>query len=90
MLKKIAPWVLAFLAAALLAPLPFMVTIDHALSRRLTPLGIHQPWLNAVWILGGLPVTTLAILASWRRRPGTAAACLGFIAGSLIEVLGKH
>ena len=83
---------MVFLVAAALASTRFVRVINLAFSHFLVPLGRTWPWLNGVWVAGGVPLSLLAVLwASRARSRGQRLRLLGlFVAGGIIELLAKH
>jgi hypothetical protein len=84
-----ASYAVVFLAAAAVAWLGVAVPWDRAVARALAPLGTHAPWINLVWVVGGVPVTGMAAIVGslvtrrWRW--------LGlWVAGAALEVAVKH
>jgi membrane-associated phospholipid phosphatase len=79
---------------AWLAPHPAVEAWNRHWATAMRPLALRWPWLNVVWILGGVPVTAAALaLGIWRQdrlRRRWLAGVLAFLVGSLVEVLLKH
>jgi membrane-associated phospholipid phosphatase len=79
---------------AWLAPEPAVEAWNRHWAVALRPLAVAAPWLNVVWILGGVPVTAAALaLGIWRQdslRRRWRAAVLAAVGGSVVEVLLKH
>lgn len=83
-----------FALTAWLATTPEIHHFNRVVSTALRPLGIHIPELQLIWVLGGIPLTFLTVLfVAWRRHDNQkpwVGVVLGFVLGSLIEVLAKH
>lgn len=87
-------WLGIFVAAMLVAPLSLTHHVDEAVSAALRPYGAHWPPLQLIWVMGGVPLTLLLLLLiAWLRarlyRPW-GGILVGFIVGTLTEVLVKH
>ncbi len=83
-----------FAVTAWLATTPWIHHLNRAVSMTLRPFGVHLPALQLIWVLGGIPLTFVVVLiVAWRRkatRNSWLGILLGFVVGSLIEVLAKH
>lgn len=88
-------WLLALFVLALgLVPLGLVRDLDLRIAYGLRPWGQSWPWLNTVWILGGIPVTTAVAVIVTKLRPVLWAQrfrILGAgVGGSLLELMCKH
>ena len=87
-------WLIAFLVITVLAPTSAIHGLDVGTSRTLEGLGRRYPFLQLIWVVGGIPLTTLAVLFVASGRLGktvTQWRFLGlFIIGSLVEIVAKH
>lgn len=82
-------WAGLWLAVLAIAASGRMDGVDRAVGAALRHIGNAWPVTNLIWVIGGLPLTALAVLgASWRRRSWWIAG--GFVAGLLVEVVSKH
>lgn len=84
----------AFALSVWIATTPGMQSANRLVSRVLRPIGVHIPELQLIWVLGGIPLTFLTVLGvAWhrsRQQKPWIGIVLGFIIGSLIELLSKH
>ncbi|PSR36848.1 MAG: hypothetical protein C7B44_06860 [Sulfobacillus thermosulfidooxidans] len=84
----------AFVVAALLAPSPEIMGLNSSISRMLEPLGHRWPFLQLIWVVGGLPLTTLLVIyqasGRWGRQTHEWRLLWGFIGGSIVELILKH
>ncbi len=90
-LRQLAGWLTAFAAFAGLAHWGQWVSWQYEISAALRGFGESQPQLQWVWIVGGIPITGLALVfigVLGRRRMPRVWAVL--IAGSVLEVVVKH
>lgn len=85
---------IAFVLSAGIAATPWMQSANRAVSGVLRPMGVHIPELQLIWVFGGIPVTFLTVLGvAWHRnrhQKPWIGIVLGFMVGSLIELLSKH
>ncbi|MCL5116919.1 MAG: phosphatase PAP2 family protein [Firmicutes bacterium] len=84
-------WATLWLAAAAVTAAGATTGLDRTIGTALQTVGRAVPATNLVWVFGGLPITLLAVVvAATRRRRGGWLVIGGFVAGLLIEVIGKH
>lgn len=83
-------WALTFVISAALAWTGWLNPVNQVVADWLAPVGRTAYAINLVWVVGGVPLTTLAILVvSWRKPQGWR--WLGvFLAGILLEAIVKH
>lgn len=82
-------WLLPFLALAVIAYGGWLIPLDRAISGTLKETVGRVSILNLIWVVGGVPVTGLVVLATTlTRRQGRWLAL--FLLGTLLEVLTKH
>ncbi|MCY0877661.1 MAG: phosphatase PAP2 family protein [Firmicutes bacterium] len=83
-------WLFWLIVAAALARWSAVVALDRDVASALEPFGRAWPVVNLIWVLGGVPVTLLAV-GGWTftRRPYRWAALGSFFLGLGIEVLLK-
>ncbi len=85
---------LTFIAASLVAASGPVLAADRYISRLLEPIGYHAPLLQLIWVVGGLPVTTLLVLVAasgfFGKRPAHWSVLAIFIGGSVVELMVKH
>ncbi len=94
MVRQRLIWLAVFVAAMLMAPLSVTHQVDEVISTALRSYGAHWPPLQLIWVVGGAPLTLLLVLLmAWTRarhnRPWSGVV-VGFIVGTLAEVLVKH
>jgi len=66
-----------------------LMPVNQWMTERLIGVGKTAPLLNAIWIVGGVPLTgTVVILAAWRRHHWRWLAA--FVAGLILEIAYKH
>lgn len=66
-----------------------MVPLDRSIAEVLTRFGNRVPASNLIWVVGGIPLTSLAVLgAAWKRNRW--GLILAFGGGLLVEALSKH
>ena len=88
MVRKWGPWAVVFLVLSGIALSGAAVGLDRQVAAWLRPWGSAWPQLNLIWVFGGIPLTTAAVLwVSFRRGWGYL---LLFGAGMVIEVVCKH
>lgn len=94
MKKSQLAWMGLFLAAAFMATSPLIKNLNNWAAVTLAPIGINFPLLQAIWIVGGVPLTFLAIIWSGYHSPYYKNAPLRplivIILFSGIEVFFKH
>ncbi len=87
-------WLVGFLVAMALAPSVQIHALDVTTSQFLEPWGRRYPVLQLIWVVGGIPLTTLIVLYVASGQFGKETAhwwILGFfVLGSVIEVVAKH
>lgn len=94
MRKLLWVWLTGFVIAAIVAPTVSVMEFNTDLSRILEPVGRQWPAIQLIWVVGGLPVTTLVVLyfASGRLGRGSRQWSIFwvFVGGSVVELLVKH
>ncbi len=82
-------WSVFWILAALVAVSGALVPLDRSIGAVLSRFGNRVPASNLIWVVGGIPITGLAVLgAAWRRNRWRLV--LAFLGGLLVEALAKH
>ncbi len=86
--RKWGPWAAIFLALAAIAVSGLATGLNREVAAWLRPWGQSWPQLNLIWVFGGVPLTSAAVLwASFRRGWKYLPVFMG---GMLVEVVCKH
>ncbi len=86
---RVIAWLIPFLVLAVIAYGGWLIPLDREISGSLKDTVGRLSILNLVWVVGGVPVTGLVVLATaLARRQGRWLAL--FLLGTFVEVLTKH
>ncbi|PSR22872.1 MAG: hypothetical protein C7B45_05240 [Sulfobacillus acidophilus] len=83
-------WTLSFLAATTLALTGWFNPVNHAVAIWLAPLGREAYPINLIWVVGGVPLTLVAMVLLGWLKPGGWRWLIAFVGGILLEAMTKH